>query len=148
MSSLLTQADIHLGLLMPQVINNLRRYCYGYTCDLYFPQVSDSDEGASMYLDHDQDYQYVYDETAGPDIEDREILFTTILGERFEYLSVVDSFDLEITAYVTASIPQNTMIEAKLKNGDISRWRVMDRKEFIVNSGDSVLSRLVLVPYA
>jgi hypothetical protein len=148
MSAILHQADLHLQAIMPQIINNLRRYCYGYTCDLYFPQVADSDEGASIYLDHDQDYQFVYDETAGPDIEDRDVLFTTVLGERFEYNEVVDTFDLEITAYVTASIPQNTLIEAKLINGDISRWRVKDRKEFVVLSGTSVLSRLVLVPYA
>jgi len=148
MSSLLTQADRHLQALMPQVINNLRRFCYGYTCDLFFPQIVEGETGASIYLDESEGYQYAYDETAGPDIEDREILFTTILGERFEYNEVADTFDLEITAYTTTSIIQNTMIEAKLENGDISRWRVKDRKEFIVNSGISVLSRLVLVPYS
>lgn len=148
MSAILRQMDVHLNALMPQVINNLRRFLYNYKCDLYFPQVTDSDDGASLYLDHNQDYQYEYDETAGPDIEDRDILFSTILGERFEYNEVADTYDLEITAYTIISIVQNTLIEAKLENGDISRWRVKDRKEFMVSSGDSVLSRLVLVPFS
>jgi len=148
MSAILDQMDMHLGLLLPQMINNLRRFCYNYKCDLYFPQITEGDDNTSMYLDEDQDYQFSYDETAGPDIEDYDVLFTTILGERFEYLSVADTYDLEITSYITASIVQNTMIEAKLTNGDISRWRVKDRKEFIVNSGASILSRLVLVPYS
>jgi len=71
-----------------------------------------------------------------------------VLGERFEYENVADTFDLEITAYVTITIPQNTMIEAKLVNGDISRWRVKDVKDFVVHSGISILTRLVLVPFA
>jgi len=148
MSAILEQMDMHLLAIMPQIVNNLRRFLYGYTCDLYFPQVTDGDTDTSIYLDHDEEYQYVYDETAGPDVADREVLFTTILGERFEYNDVVDTFDLEITAYVTYDIPQNTLIEAKLPNGDLSRWRAKDVKEFVVSSGSSVLTRLVLVPFA
>jgi len=148
MSAILNQADLHFRALMPQVINNLRRFCYGYNCDLYFPQIVEGDSGTSIYLDDYEGYQYVYDETAGPDIENREVLFTTVLGERFEYNEVADTYDLEITAYTTISILQNTMIEAKLDNGDISRWRVKDRKEWIINSGESILSKLELVPFS